>query len=57
MKYQGQMTQKGCQCYYCVGPNTNKSALKAVKHRGRQQDRKVEKNELRLVKPRRKEEV
>lgn len=46
MKFQG-MYRVGCQCRQCVGPNGgNKPMKKAIKHGGRQDDRKLEKDGL-----------
>ncbi len=46
MKFQG-MNKTGCQCIQCVGPNGgNKPMKKAIKHSGRQDDRKLEKDGL-----------
>lgn len=46
MKYQG-MYRVGCQCPMCVGPNGGgKPQRKKIKHGGRQDDRKLEKDGL-----------
>jgi hypothetical protein len=49
MKFQG-IYRVGCQCRYCVGPNGgNNPTKKAIKHGGRQDDRKEERESTRLV--------
>ena len=49
MKFQG-MNRVGCQCRMCVGPNGgNKAMKKKIKHSGRQDDRKQEKDGLQLT--------
>lgn len=42
MKFLGQK-KNACYCHYCTGDNNSKAVHKALRHKGRQESRKEEK--------------